>query len=151
MECAEAYAKLSYAERSKVGALLVSPDDRPLCCGFNGTSPGRDNECEYTETCPVCSGTGRDRYIDCKPCGGRGIITKTKAEVHHAERNLLGFANKFGIATNGCSIYVTLSPCVECAKQMEIAGIKRVVFKEPYRDLSGVEYLVLRGIQCEQL
>jgi len=153
MRATDAYGSLSHAVRNKVGALLVSNDNRPLCCGFNGTSPGTDNECETQHMCPECMNgwsmmTPGQR---CKLCSGSGIILKTKPEVHHAERNLLGWANKYGIPTNGCTIYITLSPCVECAKQMELAGIKRVVFKTEYRDLSRVEYLVSRGIDCERL
>ena len=147
MKAALSYAELSYAERRKVAALLVK-DNRPLCCGFNGTSPGQNNVCEDEVTCNECNGVG---YINapqellnklqssdiliksiaginavkfmCHSYMTYGKILKTKDEVHHAERNLLGYANRYGIPTEGCTIYITLSPCVDCAKQMEIAVI----------------------------
>ena len=151
MNAAIAYSKLSFARRRKVGALLVSPENRPLCCGVNGTSPGQPNDCEDEVKCSYCNGRGHFQGDYCFTCNGTGKQLITKQEVHHAERNLLGYCNKYGIATNGCILYVTLSPCIECAKQMEIAGIKRVVYKEQYRNTGGIEYLLSRNIECEQI
>jgi len=153
MDAAIAYSKLSFARRQKVGALLVASEDRPLCSGCNGRSPGLPNECEDEVTCSVCEGLGyiKENGEYCFKCSGTGTMLVTKPDVHHAERNLLGFANKYGIATNNCTVYVTLSPCLECAKQMEIAGIVRVVYLKEYRDTAGIEYLRSRGISCEQI
>lgn len=152
MNAAIAYSELSFAKRQKVGAMLVSSENRTLCCGFNGRSPGLPNECEDEIVCDECHGKGwlvPEKF--CFKCDGKGLMLVTKPDVHHAERNLLGFANKYGIPTNNCTVYVTLSPCLECAKQMELAGIKRVVYLKAYRDLAGVDYLKSRGILCEMI
>lgn len=130
MTAAAAYGLLSHCTRSKVGALLVSKENRPLLSGFNGTLPGEDNCCEESDE-----------------NGG----LKTKEDVIHAERNLLGYASKYGIPTQGCSIYVTMAPCVECSKQMIVSGIKNVYFKDVYRDMSGVEYLKKHGVNVEKI
>jgi len=125
MEVASVYSKLSHCNRLKVGALLVSSDERPLLAGYNGTSPGRDNCCEEN-----------DKTIDA---------------VHHAEANLIGNAAKNGIATAGCTMYITAAPCIDCAKLIEIAGIKQVYFKEYYRSMDGVEYLESAGISINKI
>lgn len=160
MTCANAYAQLSYCVRSKVGALLVSPENRPLLSGYNGSSAGTDNCCEESVRCSDCVdgkkeipfGTFGDiQLIDCNKCLGTGKILVTKESTHHAERNLLGYANKYGIATNGCSIYVTLAPCIECSKQMELAGIKAVFYEKDYRIMDGITYLKSRGIHVEKI
>jgi dCMP deaminase len=125
MKSAFNYTELSHCKRRKVGALLVSPDNRPLLSGYNGTSPGRDNCCEH-----------------------EGV---TKDIVHHAEANLIGNAAKRGIATEGCSIFITTSPCIQCAKLIEISGITTVYYHDTYTDPTGVDYLVGAGICVEQL
>lgn len=154
MSAAKAYGSLSRCNRAKVGALLVSSDNRPLLSGYNGTSAGTDNCCEEEVVCERCLGTGENgEYFDsCPECQGTGKVLKTKPHVHHAERNLLGYANRYGIKTGGCYVYVTLSPCIECAKQMEIAGIKAVFYEEEYKiSTEGIEYLKARGITVEQI
>ncbi len=156
MEAAFAYSKLSHCKRAKVGALLVSHDHRPLLSGYNGTSAGQNNCCEEEVVCPYCNGKGElmnDEYgsIPCSHCNGTKKVLVTSDHTHHAERNLLGYANKYGIATDNCSIYVTLQPCIECAKQMQIAGIIAVYYHDEYRDKSGVEYLKKLGVHVEQI
>ena len=150
MSSAMCYATLSFAKRKKTGALLVSPDNRPLSCGFNGTSPGADNNCESIVGCTCIEGWTLDMR-KCKECNGTGRILKTLPTVHHAERNCLGYAAKNGISTKDCTLYITLSPCIECSKQIEVSGIVRVVYYEEYRDPSGITYLQERGITCEKI
>ncbi len=65
----------------------------------------------------------------------------------HAERNVIGFAARFGIATGGCTLYVTHAPCRDCASVLVAAGVERVVFGTEYRSLDGVSYLRSCGVQ----
>lgn len=126
MRTAYSYAALSHCKRRMVGALLVSPDNRPLLSGYNGTSPGRHNCCE----------------------NGEGL---TKEIVHHAEANLIGNAAKSGIPTKGCTMFITTSPCVQCAKLIEISGISKVYYHVPYKELDGINYLLEAGIDIQLL
>jgi dCMP deaminase len=126
MRAAMVYGELSFCRRRQVGALLVSSDNRPLLSGYNGTSPGRDNCCE-------------------------GEDGATLNQVHHAEANLICNAAKNGIATKGCTMFITTSPCISCAKLIEAAGITKVYFKDLYKDSSGIDYLDGAGIHISQL
>lgn len=120
IEIAKLMAKNSYAERLKVGAVLAK-EDRIMATGYNGTPKGYNNECEYIDTI-----TG-DK--------------KTKDIVVHAEQNLLMFCAKHGIKTEGCTLYITHSPCITCAKLIASAGIKEVVYENDYRDREGLDLL----------
>lgn len=120
IEIAKLMAKNSYAERLKVGAVLAK-EDRIMATGYNGTPRGYSNECEYIDTI-----TG-DK--------------KTKNIVVHAEQNLLMFCAKHGIKTEGCTLYITHSPCIDCAKLIASSGIKEVIYDEDYRCNEGIELL----------
>jgi dCMP deaminase len=124
MATALIWAQCSTAERLKVGAIL-SKDNRILAQGYNGTLPGADNICE----------------------DANGL---TKDSVVHAEQNLLMFAAKKGIATEGCVVHVTHSPCIFCAKLMISAGIKKVVYCHEYRSREGLELLREFGVHVVQ-
>lgn len=117
---AETMAKNSYAEKLQVGAVLAK-DDRIMATGYNGTPSGYTNECEFID-----------------PVNGE---KKTKDVVIHAEQNLLCFCAKHGIKTDGCTLYITHSPCITCAKLIAAAGIKEVVYKDEYKDIEGVNLL----------
>lgn len=117
-------AGLSYAERKKVGAIAVK-NGSIIAEAYNGTPPGWDNCCEYN-----------------------GI---TKPEVIHAEANLLMKLAKSTISSEGAIIFLTLSPCQQCANLIAAAGIKEVYYKEEYRDLSGVDFLTKYGVLCERI
>lgn len=119
LEVAGVYAKLSRANRLKVGAVIVK-DERVISVGYNGTPSGLSNECEVNNI--------------------------TKPEVIHAEANAILFAAKNGIATNGCSIVITHSPCYECAKMIIQSGVKRVYYKDQYRDLRPISLLQEAGV-----
>lgn len=113
---AKLYANLSSAKRLKTGAALATPDNsRIIMCGYNGTLPGLDNSCEVDDV--------------------------TKGEVVHAEQNVLMACAKYGISTNGCVLYCTHSPCIDCAKLIVSAGISRVYFNAYYRKQDGLELL----------
>lgn len=124
MNAAKGYAKLSHAKRLKVGAVLVK-DDRIISIGYNGTPSGASNICETRIKDP------REPFIE--------LITKP--EVVHAEMNVIAFAAKHGVSTDGCSLVITDSPCFECCKLIIQSGIKEVYYEKEYRDKSGLKFL----------
>ena len=130
METARIWAKQSSCVRRKVGAIL-SMDNRIVAIGYNGTILGKCNACE--ETCGVCEGKG------CSTCNQAGIVTSKYTL--HAEQNLIAFASRVGIATEGTTMYVTTTPCNECAKFIAQAGITRVVYDIEYKDMGSIEFL----------
>jgi dCMP deaminase len=105
---------LSYCERAKVGAVIVK-DGNLISFGYNGTPASMDNCCE------------------------NGDITLS--HVIHAECNAILKAAKSGYAVDGATLYLTLSPCKECAKLILQSGINRVVYDKEYRDAAGIEFL----------
>lgn len=138
MGTAVLHAGLSRALRGGVGAVLVTPQGVTLT-GFNGTAPGRPNECE-------------DRISEWdKSNKTYKAILLTKPEVIHAELNCILKAAKEGVSVEGATIYVTLSPCVPCAAMLVACGISRLVYKRKYRDPSGLELLKDTEIKVEQM
>ena len=125
---AEEVAKMSHAIRSKVGCVIVK-DNNILSYGFNGMPSGLDNVCEDTLS--------------------NGELV-TKKEVLHAELNLVIKAAKQGIEIKGSTVYVTLSCCFNCSVILLQAGVKKVVYKEEYRDLSGIDFLRKNGVIVEK-
>ena len=119
------WAKLSYCERKKVGALIVK--DRMINSdGYNGTPSGFENVCE-----------DENHY--------------TKWYVLHAEANAI---MKVAASTQSCqdaTLYITLSPCKECSKLIHQAGIRRVVYHKKYKDATGLEFLSQAGIELTHL
>lgn len=118
------YARKSKAVRAQVGAVLVT-ETGILLPGVNGTAAGTDNKCEDEN----------------------GF---TKIETIHAELNCVGKSAKEGVSIDGATLYVTLSPCRHCAAVLIQVGIRRVVYLEEYRDMSGVMFLSENGIKVEQ-
>ena len=116
------WAKNSYCTRRKVGALLVK-DRMIISDGFNGTPAGFENICE-------------------DPATG-----KTKPYVLHAEANAITKVAKSGNNSQGATLYVTDAPCLECAKLIIQAGIKRVVYLIEYSVRDGIELLRRAGIE----
>ena len=123
------HSKLSRAVRKKVGACCVTTNGVCLT-GFNGTPVGTDNCCEYTDA--------------------SGELV-SKSSVIHAELQTILKAAKEGVSIIGSKMYVTLSPCLACSAMMIQAGIREVLYLEPYRDLSGVQYLQESGVLVHQL
>lgn len=130
MKMAQNMADLSYAIKKQVGAIIVSEADQVISQGFNGTPTGCNNCCE-----------------DILP-DGRLV---TKVEVFHAESNAILKCSKYLNSTKNATLYVTLSPCIHCAKLIAQAEIKRVVYLEEYKDLSGINFLKECGITVEKL
>lgn len=124
MEVAGMTASLSYAKRAQVGAVAVR-DRNILAFGYNGTLPGTGNVCEDEEG-------------------------NTKPEVIHAEENLLMKLAKSSVSSEGSVVYITMSPCINCARLMANAGVSKIMYRDSYRDTSGIELLTNYGIQVEQ-
>lgn len=148
MRMADVLAQLSYAKRSKVGCLIVSEDGQIVSQGYNGMPHGMDNCCETIE----CS-TDFCKCVEKANCDENCIYAKmvTKPEVLHAESNAISKCAKWNSSTDGATCYVTLSPCVECAKLMIQSGIKRVCYKDLYRDTNGIKLLSQAGIKVEKI
>ena len=164
MKMAKAIGELSYANRSKVGCIIVSKNGQVISQGFNGTPTGYDNCCEiphcsckYTHGCAVTAKPINEQMsVDyCthifygKPC--QYLTLTTKKEVLHAESNAIAKCAKWISSTEEATLYVTLSPCFECSKTIIQAGIKRVCYNELYRDKTGIEFLEKNGIQVDQI
>lgn len=125
LQMAAIWAKNSYCKRRQVGALLVK-DKMIISDGYNGTPSGFENVCEDEN----------------------GV---TKPYVLHAEANAISKVAKSGNSSAGATLYITASPCIECAKLIIQAGITRVVYKDEYRLLDGVELLKRAGIEVEKV
>ena len=155
---AEIWATNSYARRNKVGALLVK-DGQIISDGYNGTPKGFDNSCENEVKCDVDwdninsldggASICKTYDSDCSKCPHHYLVTKP--EVLHAEANAITKVAKSNYSSEGSTLYVTLSPCFECAKLIIQSGIKRVVYKEAYRKTDGLDLLKKAGIEVEQI
>ena len=115
MDTAERFGALSTAERLKVGAIIVK-DGRIISIGYNGMPAGWDNVCEDDDF-------------------------KTKPEVIHAEANAIAKLASSHESGRNAYMYVTHSPCIECAKLIATSGISRVYYKTKYRNEDGLEFL----------
>lgn len=125
MRMAQIWAENSYCERRKVGALIVK-DKMIISDGYNGTPSGFENVCEDENN-------------------------RTKPYVLHAEANAITKVARSSNSSEGSTLYVTSSPCIECAKLIIQAGIRRVVYAEEYHTLDGVELLKRAGVEVEFL
>ena len=125
IEMAHVWAKNSYCERRKVGALIVK-NRMIISDGYNGTPSGFENICEEE------SGA-------------------TKPYVLHAEANAITKVAKSNNSSEGATLYITDSPCMECAKLIIQAGIERVVYSNKYRITDGLDLLDRAGVAVEQL
>ena len=121
LRMARIWAENSYCQRRQVGALVVK-DKMIISDGYNGTPSGFENVCEDD-----------------------GNVTKPY--VLHAEANAITKLARSNNNSEGSTIYITASPCIECAKLIIQAGIKRVVYGEKYRLTDGIELLERAGIE----
>ena len=124
IEMASVWAKNSYCRRRQVGALLVK-DRMIISDGYNGTPSGFENVCEEN-----------------------GV---TKPYVLHAEANAITKVAKSGNSSEGATLYVTASPCLECSKLIIQAGIRRVVYRDEYRLTDGIDLLRKAGVEVEKV
>lgn len=114
----------SYCVRRQVGALMVK-DKMIISDGYNGTPSGFENVCEEGD--------------------------RTKPYVLHAEANAISKVAKSNNSSMGATMYITASPCIECAKLIIQAGISRVVYSEEYRSAEGIDLLRRAGIEVDQV
>ena len=133
MDTAKRFAQLSTAKRLQVGAIIVK-DDRIISIGYNGTPTGWDNTCEY--------------WIE---DGDLGSGWKTKPEVIHAEANAIAKLAKSSESGDGSTMFLTHSPCMDCAKQIFTAGIKKVYFGNNYRSDDGINFLKKCNVDVEKV
>ena len=122
LRMATIWAENSYCVRRKVGAIIVK-NQMIISDGYNGTPAGFENVCEDEQ----------------------GL---TKPYVLHAEANAITKVARSNNSSDGSTLYVTASPCVECAKLIIQAGIRRVVYNELYRITDGIDLLERAGIEC---
>ncbi|PTN08957.1 dCMP deaminase family protein [Mangrovibacterium marinum] len=125
LQMAQIWAQNSYCKRRQVGAILVK-DKMIISDGYNGTPSGFENNCEDENN-------------------------QTKPYVLHAEANAISKVAKSGNSSDGATMYVTSSPCLECAKLIIQAGIKRVVFTANYRLEDGINLLKRAQIEVVQV
>ena len=123
LRMARIWAENSYCKRRQVGALVVK-DKMIISDGYNGTPSGFENICEDES----------------------GV---TKPYVLHAEANAITKLARSGNNSEGSTLYVTASPCIECAKLIIQAGIRRVVYSEKYRLTDGIDLLTRAGVEVE--
>lgn len=138
MKTAKLFAEHSYAKRRKVGAVIVK-DDRIISIGYNGMPSGWDNNCEDVVTPSL-------PYLH-----GDGPTLKTKPEVLHAESNAIAKLARSSESGNGASLFVTCSPCLDCAKIIYQSGILEVFYNQEYRSDDGIEFLTKCNIPVRKL
>lgn len=125
LKMAQSWSQLSHCTRKQVGALIVK-DEMIISDGYNGTPAGFDNCCE--------NDNGETHWY-----------------VLHAEANAILKVAKSTNNCKGATLYLTLSPCKDCSKLVIQAGIKKVVFKDSYKDTEGIDFLKKAGIQIIQI
>ena len=125
LRMATIWAENSYCRRRQVGAIIVK-DKMIISDGFNGTPSGFENVCEDEND-------------------------STKPYVLHAEANAITKVARSSNSSDGATLYVTTSPCIECSKLIIQSGIKREVYNESYRMHDGIDLLKRAGVECVQI
>lgn len=125
LRMATEWARLSHCKRKQVGALIVR-DGQIIADGYNGTPSGFDNCCE-------------DEH------------DHTHWYVLHAEANAIMKVARSTNSAIGATLYLTLSPCRDCSKLIHQAGIRRLVFRDRYKDCEGIDFLELAGVEVVQI
>lgn len=161
-DIAHRVSQLSSAQRLQVGAIVVK-DDRIISIGYNGMPSGWDNVCELVEFMPLDIGGWIDPteiwnrwpfegkfWIDGVECDRRYCL-KTKPEVLHAESNCISKLAKSSESGENSTMFVTHSPCMECAKLIYQSGINEVYYSQNYRSEDGVYFLQKCGIKVQKI
>jgi dCMP deaminase len=138
MDWAIRTAQLSHARRLQVGAVIVK-DDSVISYGYNGMPAGWDNNCEY------------EIYTESDVGEDYDVVLKTKPEVLHAETNAIAKLAKSNESGMGATMFITHAPCLDCAKLIYQSGIGSVLYRNAYRDISGITFLEKSGIEVVQI
>ena len=125
IKMAAEWSRLSHCKRKQVGAIIVK-DGMIIADGYNGTPSGFDNCCENTDG-------------------------ETHWYVLHAEANAILKLARSNNSAEGATLYITLSPCRDCSKLIHQAGIIRVVYRDEYKDTSGLDFLKSANVEVEQI
>jgi dCMP deaminase len=159
MDWASRTAQLSHARRLHVGAVIVK-DDTVISYGYNGMPAGWDNNCEDQVWDSGAGGWLDPEEFDAKypyegwhEGAGRDVRygLKTKPEVLHAESNAIAKLAKSNNSGMGATMFITHAPCLDCAKLIYQSGIGSVLYRDAYRDTSGVTFLEKSGVEVRQL
>lgn len=160
MKTAETFAELSHARRLHVGAIVVK-DDRIISIGYNGMPAGWDNDCEDKDWMSRDAGgwLNPDEIYEQWPHAEYNEDAeeeyryrwKTKPEVLHAETNAISKLAKSTESGNGAAMFITHSPCLDCAKLIYQSGITSIFYRNNYRNDDGIKFLEKSGVQVEKL
>jgi dCMP deaminase len=162
MKTAENYAGLSTAVRLQVGSIIVK-DDRIISIGYNGMPSGWDNTCEDVQWMGDAGGwLNPDEIEERWPYEGEYMGDEatyiksryrlvTKPEVLHAEANAIAKVARSSESAEGAVLFVTHSPCIECAKLIYQSGIRQVFYRDNYRSNKGTDFLKQAGVIVNQI
>jgi len=131
---ASTVATMSTARRLQVGAIVVK-DDRVISMGYNGMPSGWDNNCEDE----ICWPNGEIKFLTTKP------------EVLHAETNAIAKLARSNESGLGATMFITHSPCLDCAKLVYQSGINTVYYRNSYRSKEGIQFLEKAGVEVVKL
>jgi len=162
MKVAETFAELSSAKRLHVGAIVVK-DDRIISIGYNGMPSGWDNNCEDKEYMSSDAGgwldpneieeqwPNQEQQLPKEDNRWLRYRLKTKPEVLHAETNAIAKLAKSTESGLGATMFITHAPCLDCAKLIYQSGIGSVLYRNTYRDTSGITFLEKSGVTIEKI
>lgn len=162
MKTAETFAELSHARRLHVGAIIVK-DDRIISIGYNGMPAGWDNNCEDKDYMSSDAGGWlnpdeieerwpyREQQLPKDSNQWRRYALKTKPEVLHAETNAIAKLARSNESGMGATMFITHAPCLDCAKLIYQSGIGSVLYRNTYRDTSGITFLEKSGVIVEKI
>ena len=159
IDWAKRLSQLSHAKRLQVGAVIVK-DDTVISYGYNGMPAGWHNDCEMKEWMSQDAGGWLnpdeikemwpfEEYTEDTFVGRYKLVTRP--EVLHAESNAISKLARSSNSGAGADIFITHSPCLECAKLIYQSGISRVYYCQDYRDRTGVDFLLSSGIPVEKI
>ena len=140
LNMANTWAQLSKALREKVGCLIVK-DGAIISDGYNGTPSGFNNDCENKVPSPQMVVDYEGQLVEVT------YRLETKPEVLHAESNAITKLARSTQSSDGSTMYVTISPCLDCAKLIMQSRIKRVVYEDFYQNTNGINLLNKAGVE----
>lgn len=154
MNMAHTIAKRSTCLRIQTATLLVK-DNRIISIGYNGSVPNAPHCCDYWyhdwKENHECKGITYKEFLDSKYFYDNHHEWSTIHEIH-GEQNAILFASRNGISTQGSEMYTVYSPCINCAKVLITAGIKKIYYSKDYkRDRRGILFLESNNISCVQI